>query len=132
MGQDTLQSCIEEVHIHARRLAREVAATTPAQTMSREAMRALATQNAADAMRHFAGTTVKDYGGIGGLKTVSVRGLGATHTAVSYDGVVIGNCQAGQIDLGRFSSNTLDNISLHIGQTDDMMSTARAYPDLQL
>ena len=126
MGQDTLQSCIEEVHIHARRLAREVAATTPAQTMSREAMRALATQNAADAMRHFAGTTVKDYGGIGGLKTVSVRGLGATHTAVSYDGVVIGNCQAGQIDLGRFSSNTLDNISLHIGQTDDMMSTARA------
>lgn len=109
-----------------RRLRSEVAATTTTQEMHRETMRALAIQNAADAMRHFAGTNVKDYGGIGGMKTVSVRGLGATHTAVSYDDVVIGNCQAGQIDLGRFSSNTLGSITLHVGQSDNMMATARA------
>ena len=121
----TIQT-IDEVEVQARRLAREVSATAPAQTMQRETMRTLAIQNAADAMRHFAGTTVKDYGGIGGLKTVSVRGLGATHTAVSYDGVVMGNCQAGQIDLGRFSSNTLGSISLHVGQNDNMASAARA------
>lgn len=127
--QDTIQTstqAIEEVEVKAQRLSREVAATVPAQTIRREAMRALAIQNAADAMRHFAGTMVKDYGGIGGLKTVSVRGLGATHTAVSYDGVVMGNCQAGQIDLGRFPSNGLGSISLHIGQNDEMTSTARA------
>lgn len=117
---------IEEVEVQAQRLSREVSATAPAQVIRRETMRALATQNAADAMRHFAGTMVKDYGGIGGLKTVSVRGLGATHTAVSYDGVVMGNCQAGQIDLGRFPSSGLGSISLHIGQSDDMRSTARA------
>ena len=56
----------------------------------------------------FAGANVKDYGGIGGLKTVSVRNIGAAHTAVSYDGVVVSNSQAGQIDIGRFS---LDNVS---------------------
>ena len=126
MVQDSLQHTIEEVEVRARRLSREVSATAPAQTMQRETMRALAIQNAADAMRHFAGTTVKDYGGIGGLKTVSVRGLGATHTAVSYDGVVMGNCQAGQIDLGRFSASSLGNIALHVGQSDDLLSTARA------
>ena len=125
MVQDSLQHTIEEVEVRARRFSREVSATAPAQTMQRETMRALAIQNAADAMRHFAGTTVKDYGGIGGLKTVSVRGLGATHTAVSYDGVVMGNCQAGQIDLGRFSASSLGNIALHVGQSDDLLSTAR-------
>ena len=126
MVQDTLLHTIDEVEVQARRLSREVAATAPAQEMRRETMRALAIQNAADAMRHFAGTTVKDYGGIGGLKTVSVRGLGATHTAVSYDGVMMGNCQAGQIDLGRFSSSSLGGIALHVGQSDDLLSTARA------
>lgn len=126
MAQDSLEHTIEEVEVRARRLSREVSATAPAQTMQRETMRALAIQNAADAMRHFAGTTVKDYGGIGGLKTVSVRGLGATHTAVSYDGVVMGNCQAGQIDLGRFSSSSIGSIALHVGQSDDLLSTARA------
>lgn len=117
---------IAEVEVQARKLSREVTATAPVQVMQREAMKSLAIQNAADAVRHFSGTMVKDYGGIGGLKTVSVRGLGATHTAVTYDGVVMGNCQAGQIDLGRFSSNGLSSISLHVGQNDDMTSTARA------
>lgn len=127
--QDTLQTSeniIEEIEVQARRLSCEVLSTTPEQTMRGETMRALAIQNAADAMRHFAGTTVKDYGGIGGLKTVSVRGLGATHTAVSYDGVIMGNCQAGQIDLGRFPSSRLGRISLHVGQSDNMTSSARA------
>src|SRR5580698_956546 len=33
--------------------------------------------NVADAVRDFSGVIIKDYGGIGGLKTISVRGLGA-------------------------------------------------------
>ena len=117
---------IEEVEVQAQRLATHVTATTTTQQMGQEEMRSLAVQNAAEAVRHFAGTTVRDYGGIGGLKTVSVRGLGATHTAVSYDDVVLGNCQAGQIDLGRYASSTLGGISLHVGQGGDLLSTARA------
>ena len=117
---------IAEVEVRASRLSRKVSATSPTQMMNRETMKMLATQNVADVVRHFTGTQVKDYGGIGGLKTVSVRGLGAMHTAVSYDGVVMGNCQAGQIDLGRFSSNNLGSISLHVGQSDELMTTARA------
>ncbi|HQJ90655.1 MAG TPA: TonB-dependent receptor plug domain-containing protein, partial [Paludibacteraceae bacterium] len=33
-----------------------------------------------DALKRTAGVDVKDYGGVGGLKTVSVRGLGSQHT----------------------------------------------------
>ena len=117
---------IEEVEVTAHRLSRNVSTSVPTQMMGRDLLDAVAAQNAADAIRHFAGTNVKDYGGIGGLKTVSVRGLGATHTAVSYDGVVVGNCQAGQIDLGRFTAHSMEGIALHIGQTDDLAATARA------
>lgn len=122
---DSLYS-ITEIEVTAHLLTKEVAAVAPMQQMHTDDFASLATHTAADAMRHFAGVSVKDYGGVGGLKTVSVRGLGATHTAVSYDGVVVGNCMAGQIDLGRFAANGLESISLHVGQADDMLSSARA------
>ena len=87
----------------------------------------LGIQDMADAVRRFAGAQVRDYGGIGGLKTVSVRNMGAAHTAVSYDGVTVSNCQAGQIDIGRFSLDNVSMVTLAVGQTDDLLQTARHY-----
>lgn len=66
----------------------------------------------ADALRRFSGVNLRDYGGAGGLKTVSVRGLGAGHTAVSYDGLTVSDTRQGQIDLGQFSINRLAGLSL--------------------
>jgi outer membrane cobalamin receptor len=60
-----------------------------------------------DAVKFFAGAIVKDYGGIGGLKTVSVRSLGASHTGVFMDKIPTHNVMNGQIDLSKF---TLDNV----------------------
>lgn len=68
--------------------------------------------NIGDALRRFSGVNLRDYGGAGGLKTVSVRGLGAGHTAVSYDGLTVTDTRQGQIDLGQFSTNRLGNLSL--------------------
>lgn len=90
-------------------------------------MERLGLQSVADAVRRFAGANVKDYGGLGGLKTVSVRNLGAAHTAVSYDGVTVSNCQAGQIDIGRFSLDNVQLVSLAIGQSDNLLQSARHY-----
>ena len=45
----------------------------------------------------------------GGLKTISLRGLSSHHTAVSYDGLVLSNLQAGQIDIGRFTTDGVDS-----------------------
>ena len=100
-------------------------ASLPVQLLSGERIREMGYQNMGDAVRRFAGVGVKDYGGIGGLKTISVRSLGPHHTAVSYDGVAVGNCQAGQIDLGRFSLDNLESLSLAVGQPDDIFQPAR-------
>lgn len=84
-------------------------------------------QSVADAVKRFNGTVLKDYGGIGGLKTVSIRGMGAEHTAISYDGIVVNNVQSGQVDISRFALDNVSMVSLDIGQSDDIFQTARAF-----
>ena len=83
--------------------------------------------NIADAVKGFSGVSIKDYGGIGGLKTVSVRGLGANHTAVLYDGVQISDAQTGQVDLSKLNLNNVQQLTLYNGQPDDILQPARSF-----
>lgn len=118
---------LQQVEVSAVRRPSVVRSTAPLQVMSGAEMERLGYQSLADAVRRFSGVTVKDYGGIGGLKTVSVRSLGAHHTGVMYDGVVVSNCQAGQIDIGRFSLDNVSQVSLAVGQEDDIFQPARMF-----
>ena len=79
----------------------------------------------ADALHRLPGITLRDYGGAGGMKTVSVRGFGAKHTGVSYDGVMLSECQSGEIDLSRYSLDNVANLSLVVGDNDDIFIPAR-------
>lgn len=81
----------------------------------------------ADALRSFSGLQVKDYGGIGGLKTVNVRSLGSEHTGVFIDGIAVDNAQNMQVDLGRFSTDNLRSVSLYAGGRSATLQTAREY-----
>lgn len=107
--------------------AKTLRSATVSQSIERKQVEQLGMQNVADVLKRFAGTNVKDYGGLGGMKTISVRNMGAAHTAVSYDGVAVSNCQAGQIDIGRFSLDDLQQISLSVGQEDNMLQSARLF-----
>ncbi len=78
-----------------------------------------------DAVRRFTGVQLKDYGGAGGLKTVNVRGLGSEHTGVFIDGIQIDNAQNMQVDLGRFSVDGLETVSLYNGQKSLRLQTAK-------
>src|SRR5690348_3285138 len=62
-------------------------AVTPLQSLNSETLQQLNAPSVGDAARYFSGVQVKDYGGVGGLKTVSVRSLGAAHTGILYDGI---------------------------------------------
>jgi vitamin B12 transporter len=81
----------------------------------------------ADAIRNFAGVIVQDYGGIGGLQTVSVRGLNANHTAILYDGVQINDAETGQIDLSKFNLSNIAQIILYNGQPPDICQPAASF-----
>ena len=118
---------LDGVTVTARRMPAKITSTTSVQVFGKEDLKNLGLQNMGDAVKRFAGTNVRDYGGIGGLKTVSVRNLGAAHTAVRYDGVAIRNTQAGQIDIGRFSLDNVSTLSLAIGHDDNLLQSARLF-----
>lgn len=118
---DTKQ--LDEVQVTAKTDVK--VSSTPLQEFKQYRLKELNSLQVSDAVKHFSGVTVKDYGGIGGLKTISVRSLGAAHTAVAIDGIAVGNAQNGQIDIGRFSLDNVDAISLVNGQSDRIFQPAR-------
>ena len=78
-----------------------------------------------EVVRTMGGVSVKDYGGIGGLKTVSVRNMGASHTGVCYDGFAITDAQNGQVDISRFMLDNVSSITITDGPSDDIFLSAR-------
>ena len=99
----------------------------PSQRLSGKQLEGLSSLSVADAIRYFSGVQLKDYGGVGGLKTVDLRSMGTNHMGVFYDGVQLSNAQNGQIDLGKFSLDNVESISLYYGQKSDICQPAKDY-----
>lgn len=99
----------------------------PAQTLSGEQLERLNSQSVADALRYFSGVQIKDYGGMGGLKTVNIRSMGSQHVGVFYDGIQLGNAQNGVVDLGKFSLDDLEEISMYNGQKSSIFQPAKDF-----
>ncbi|RYY19791.1 MAG: TonB-dependent receptor, partial [Chitinophagaceae bacterium] len=99
---------------------------TPVQAFDKNQLNNLNAYSLGDAARYFSGVLVKDYGGTGGLKTISVRSLGAAHTGILYDGIPVADLQSGQIDLGRFSTTFVQSMQLHQAGLQQTLVPARA------
>jgi vitamin B12 transporter len=99
----------------------------PAQELRGEQLEVLNSHSVADAIRYFSGVQLKDYGGVGGLKTIDVRGMGSQHVGVFYDGIQLGNAQNGVVDLGKFSLDDMEVISLYNGQRSNIFQSAKDY-----
>ena len=71
------------------------------------------------------GLHVGDNGGIAGLKSVSLRGLGSAHTSIYLDGVRVGNVQSGQNDLSMLPLEDMSSATVDYAQNSVMFKTAR-------
>lgn len=121
---DTITRKLSVVTVTGRRPQQEI---IPAQVLSGEELQRLNSNSIADALRYFSGVQVKDYGGVGGIKTVNIRSMGTNHTGVVYDGVELGNAQNGQIDLGQFSLDNIEALSLYNGQKSEILQPAKDF-----
>jgi len=115
---------LKEVAVSALKVGKEV---VPGQKLQGEELKRLGGNSVADALRFFAGVQLKDYGGIGGLKTVDIRSMGTTQTGVFYDGIQLGNAQNGTVDLGKFSLDNMEEISMYNGQRSNIFQTAKDF-----
>lgn len=121
---DSLQH-VPEVKIYGQRNV--LKPIIPAQILEGEVLKSLNSFSVADAIRYFAGTQLKDYGGIGGLKTVNIRSMGTHHVGVFYEGIQLGNTQNGQVDMGKFSMENIESISLYNGQKSNIFQPAKDF-----
>ena len=115
---------IEEVEVTARHREQPVISV---QKLEGARLEGLNTQSVADAVRYFSGVQIKDYGGVGGLKTVDLRSMGTHHLGVFYDGIEIGNAQNGTVDLGKFSMENIEQIALYNGQRSEIFQSAKDF-----
>lgn len=97
------------------------------QTLSGVQLKKMNALSVADAIRYFSGVQIKDYGGVGGIKTVNIRSMGTNHMGVYYNGIQLGNAQNGQIDLGKYSLENIEEIQLYNGQKSDIWQSAREF-----
>lgn len=112
---------VGEVEIYGKR------SIATSQTLRGIELQALSTTSVADALKYFAGVQIKDYGGMGGLKTINVRSLGAQHVGIYVDGIRITNAQNGTVDLGKFSISSMESVSLYNANKLDNCQSASEY-----
>ena len=116
---------IPEVSVSAQRFIPK--SVSPVQILSGQSLENLSSHSVADALRYFSGMQIKDYGGIGGLKTVNIRSMGTNHVGVFYDGIELGNAQNGTIDLGKFSLDNMESITLYNGEKNSVFQSAKDF-----
>ncbi len=123
---DTAGRNLQEFEVVSERVRREVTSTAPLFNLTNERMKTMGVTDISDALHRLPGINIRDYGGAGGMKTVSVRGFGTTHTGVIYDGIVLSDCQSGKIDLSRYSLDNVGSLSLIVGDNSDIFVPAKA------
>jgi outer membrane cobalamin receptor len=121
---DTVKThVLQEVEVNAV-VPSSFKANAPLQVLPSGVLSKIGAMQVADAVKFFSGVQVKDYGGIGGLKTISIRSLSANYSGVMYDGIPVFDYQTGQVDLGHFSLENVLTLILQTGETGDLLQPA--------
>lgn len=113
-----------EAHVAVHRNA-NLQSSAPLQIVSASDISRRGVVSLTEVLNTFAGVSVKDYGGIGGLKTVSLRSFGTQHTGISYDGIAMTDAANGQVDIGRFNLDNVHSLRVDIAGTDDIFRPAK-------
>src|SRR5450432_3108923 len=118
---------LQKVTVTGERKQNPFAAIDSVEVLNHEALLQINAENIADAAKYFSGVLIKDYGGVGGLKTISVRSLGGLNTGLVYDGINIADAQTGQVDLSKFSATFVQSLELDQANPQQIPLPARIY-----
>lgn len=125
LNKDTIRN-LQTLEVVSETTKKEIRASVPVFKTNTKLLELRGTTDVADAVMRLPGVTLRDYGGSGSLKTMSVRGQGAKHTSIVYDGAVVSDLQSGEIDLSKFAIDNVKELSLYCGENDDIFVPARA------
>jgi outer membrane cobalamin receptor len=87
---------------------------------SRDNIEDLAPTDLGVLLKRVAGATIADYGGVGSMKTMSMRGLGSTHSGLLINGYPQSNAQSSQIDFGNIQVENIENITVQLSPSGNI------------
>ena len=112
IGQsDTLDLAVVEIHAPA---IRSQNLGSPNQRWDKATLQQLPVHSLADLLQWETGTFIKSYG-LGSLATSSIRGAGASHSLILWNGIPITSPMLGQLDLSLIPTATADQIQFRKG-----------------
>jgi outer membrane cobalamin receptor len=99
--------------VTALRWTADITGAGPARSvLTREVIDRMSPMSMAATMTLFPGVFVRDYGGLGGLQLVSLRGGSSAQALVMLDGARLSSAQNGSIDLASIPVRTIDRVEV--------------------
>jgi len=111
---------LEELEVVVTKLNRYYVDSTNVY-ISREEIEAMQPDDLGEILKKVPGVNVKSYGGLGGLKTISVRGLGGQHTNLIVDGFLHHQTQTGQVNMGAIQMDVIEKVQVQRGGTSELL-----------
>lgn len=78
--------------------------------LSTDVLRVINAADAGELMRYLPGIVLRSYGGLGGLKTVSSRGMSSQDNSIVVDGFERNGAQTGQVNLAQIETEQLMSV----------------------
>ncbi|MCW5884927.1 MAG: TonB-dependent receptor [Candidatus Kapabacteria bacterium] len=102
-----------EVKVTATRiLSNSLAEFSPNTMISKSEIQRLSHNQISEAMLYMPGLFIKDYGGLGGMKTVSLRGTSANQTLIMINGIRLNSNQTGMTDLSNIPLSFIGSMEI--------------------
>lgn len=126
-SQDTVwHHTLSTIDISVQSAPSETRTSAPTQVITLEKIQNEGLSQISDAVKELSGVTLKDYGGLGGVKTISSRGLGSQFSTLTIDGIPVNDAQNGQVDLGRYLLGNCAFVTFLNGHDDQILQSAKS------
>ena len=79
-------------------------------TLGKKRIEEMMSEDVGQLLSALPGINIRNYGGLGGLKTLSYRGIGGQHTTTLIDGFSLLSTQTGQTNYGQVQSSNLEKV----------------------
>ena len=110
---DTITKKFPEVRVTASRiLSNSLAEFSPNTIIDKQTLSRTGNLQISEALIYQPGLFIKDYGGMGGMKTVSVRGSAANQTLIMLNGIRLNSNQNGMIDLSNLPLSMIGSLEI--------------------
>ena len=111
--KDSMAAAMPEIRVEAGRLdAFAGNRYSPVITIGKAKIRESGSMQASEAVAGVPGLYVKNFGGAGGIKIVSLRGTTSQQAVYMIDGIKINSAQTGAVDLGLIPLFMLESIDV--------------------